>query len=146
MTSFLMKVMRRYSSYKRRVSPCCFSLVNKTYSWFSAPQLIVFRSKKPFFLHRDAFPVPSQCNISSLAMHYPSPREASFSPLSSHHLCLASVIIYASCLPSYKPVKRAVAGSFELFLPRLSQSSLTGIGREGILMGEERSERERLTG
>jgi hypothetical protein len=34
---------------------------------------IVFRSKKPFFLHRDAFPVPSRRNISSLAMHDPSP-------------------------------------------------------------------------
>ena len=30
------------------------------------------------------------------------------------------------------------------FLPRLSQSSLTGIGREGVLMGEERSEREKV--
>ena len=70
----------------------------------------------------------------------------SFLPLFSHHLSLASVIIYASRQSSYKPVKWAVARSLSFFLPRLSQPSLAGIGGEGVLMGEGRSERERLTG
>lgn len=95
----------------------------------------IFCLARLIFFHRDENFLPSRCNISSLAMHDPSPREASFSPLSSHHLSLVSVIIYASCLPSYKPVKRAVAARLSFFLPKLSQPSLAGIGRERISDG-----------
>ena len=81
---------------------------------------------------RDAIFLPSRCII------HP-PREASFSPLSSHHLSLVSAIIYASCQPSYKPVKRAVAGRLNFFLPRLSPPSLARIGGQPIYEEARRS-------
>lgn len=61
---------------------------------------LIFSIVMKIFFPRDAFLIPSRCMIH---------------PLVRYHLSLVSVIIYASCQPSYKPIKRAVAGSLSFF-------------------------------
>ena len=78
---------------------------------------------------RDAIFLPSRCMIHPL-------RELSFMLLFSHYLSLVSVIIYASCQPSYKPVKRAVAGRLNFFSAKAQPAIFSSIGRERILMEE----------